>query len=60
MPDIIGLVITTALNTKIIGDKNKISDNSKYITTQEFNKSTTKNSATRLKQVHLVKKNWFS
>ena len=36
--------------------ENKISDNSKYITTQESNKLTTENFAARLNQVDLVKK----
>ena len=36
---------TTVLNTKISRVKNKISDNSKYITTQEFNKLTAKSFA---------------
>ena len=47
---------TTVLNTKISEVENKISDNSKYIATQEFNKLTVENFATRLKQATLVSK----
>ena len=47
------------MNTDISEVENKISDNSKYITTQEFNKLMAENFAARLKQAYLVKKNWF-
>ena len=36
IPDIIGLVTTNALNTKIREVEKKIPDHGKYITTQEF------------------------
>ena len=42
---------TTVLNTKISEAENIIPDNSKYITSQEFNKLTPEK---------LVRKNWFS
>ena len=48
------------MNTKISEVENKIPDNSKYITTQEFNKLTAENFATRLTQVNLVSKTEFS
>ena len=41
---------TTVLNTKISEVENKILDNSKNITTQEFYKLTAENFAARLKQ----------
>ena len=47
---------TTVLNAKISEVENKISDNSKYITTQEFNKLTAENFAAKLKQTDLVNK----
>ena len=47
---------TTFLNTKLREVENKIPNNSKYITTQEFNKLTVKIFAARLKQAHLVNK----
>ena len=50
---------TTFLNTKIREVENKIPNNSKYITTQEFNKLTVKSFAARLKQAHLVNKTDF-
>ena len=50
---------TTVLNTKISEVENKIPDNSKYITTQEFDKLTAKNLASRLKQANLVNKTDF-
>ena len=46
----------TLLSTKISEVENKISDNSKYITTQEFNKSTAENFVARLKHAVLVSK----
>ena len=48
-PDTSSLVITTVLNTKISEVENEIPDNSKYITTQEFNKLRAENFAVRLK-----------
>ena len=50
------LVTTTVVNTKINEVENKTPDNSKYITTQEFNELTAKNFASRLKQADLVSK----
>ena len=44
-----GLVTTTVLNTKISEVENKTRDNSKYITTQEFNKLTAEIFTARLK-----------
>ena len=58
-PDTSGLVTTTVPNTKINEVENKIPNNSKYITTQEFNKLTTKNFEARLKQANLVNKTDF-
>ena len=49
----------TVLNTKISEVKNKISHNSKYFSTQEFNKLTAENFLGRLKQTDLVNKNDF-
>ena len=46
----------TVLNTKISEIENNILDNSKCITTQEFNKLTAKDFAANLKQADLVKK----
>ena len=40
---------TTVLNTKISEVENKIPDNSKYITTQEFNKLTAKKFSFKVK-----------
>ena len=50
------LVTATLLNTKISEVENKIVDNSKYITTQGFNKLTAENFAARFKEAHLVNK----
>ena len=50
---------TTVLNTKISKVENKISDNSKNITTQEFNELTEENFAAKLKQSDLVNKTDF-
>ena len=50
---------TTVLNTKISEVENKIPDNSKYITTQEFNKLTADVFAARVKQADLVNKTDF-
>ena len=47
---------TTVLNARISEVENKIPDNSKYITTQEFNKLTAENFAAKLKQTDLVNK----
>ena len=47
------------LNTKISEVENKISDNSKYITTQECTKLIAENFASRLKQANLVNKTDF-
>ena len=49
----------TALNTKISEVETKILDNSKYITTEVFNKLTAENWAARLKQSDLVNKTDF-
>ena len=45
---------TIILNTKISEVENKIPDNSKYITTQAFNKLTAENLGARLQQADLV------
>ena len=50
---------TTVLNSKISEVENEIPDNSKYITTQEFNKLTAENFAARLTQANLVNKTDF-
>ena len=47
------------LNIKDSEAENKISDNFKYITTQEFNKLTAENFEARLKQGNLVNKTDF-
>ena len=47
---------TTVLNTKISEVGNKILNNFKYISTQEFNKLFVKNFEARLKQADLVNK----
>ena len=44
------------MNTKLSKSETKIPDNSKYITTQEFNKLMSENFAARLKQADLVNK----
>ena len=49
----------TDLNTKISKVVNKIPDNSKYITTQEFNKLTAEGFEARLMQADLVSKTDF-
>ena len=59
MPSTSSLVTTTYLNTKISEIENKIPDNSKNITTQEFNKLTAESFAARLNQADLVKKTDF-
>ena len=59
MPDTSGLVTATISNTKNSEVENKVSDNSKYITTQKFNKLTAEDFAVRLKQADLVNKTDF-
>ena len=49
----------TVLNAKISKVEYKIIDNSKYITTQEFNKLTTENLTMRLKQAGFVNESDF-
>ena len=58
IPNTSGLVTANFLDTKSEVD-NKISDNSKYITAQEFSKLTAENFAGRLKQTGLVNKTYF-
>ena len=53
------MVTTTLLSTKISEVENKIPDNSKRITGQEFNKLTVENFAARLKEVDLMNKTNF-
>ena len=50
---------TTVLNTKIGEVQNKILDNSKYITFQEFNKLMAENVAGRLKQANSMNQTDF-
>ena len=52
-------MIKTILNTKISKVDNKIPDNSKYITAQEFNELTAENFGAILKQANLVNKTEF-
>ena len=59
MLDTTGLVTRTVLNTKISEVENKIPDNSKYVTTDDFNKLTTEDFAARLKQADSVNKTDF-
>ena len=47
---------TAVLNTKISEVEDKILDNSKYVTTQEFNNLTGENFTARLKLADLVNK----
>ena len=49
----------SVLNTETVEVENKIPDNSKYITPQEFNNFTTGNLAARLRQANLVRKTYF-
>ena len=49
IPNTSDSVTTTALNTKISEVEYKTLDNSKYTTTQEFNKLTTKNFEARIR-----------
>ena len=53
------MITTTVLSTKISEVENKIPDNSKRITGQEFNKLTVENFAARLKEVDLMNKTNF-
>ena len=50
---------TIVLNTKVSEVDNKIADNSKYITNQEFNMLTVEHFAARLREANLVNKNDF-
>ena len=59
MLDTTGLVTRTVLNTKISEADNKIPDNSKYVTTDGFNKLTAGDFAARLKQADSVNKTDF-
>ena len=59
MLDTTGLVTRTVLNTKISEVENKIPDNSKYVTTDDFNKLTAEDFAARLKQADSVNKTDF-
>ena len=52
-------MITTVLITKISEVENKIPDNSKYITSHEFNTLAAENFAAGLKQAHLMNKTDF-
>ena len=59
MPNVSNLVKKTDYNTKISEIENKITtdhDHDKYITTEEFNKFTSENFTTRLKQANLANK----
>ena len=59
IPDTSALVTSTILNTKVSEVENKIPENSKYITNQEFHKLTIENFEARLKQADLVNKTDF-
>ena len=59
IPNTSNLMTTSILNIKLSEADKKIPDNSKYILTQEFNKLTVENFATRIKQADLVNKNDF-
>ena len=59
IPDTSSLVTTTAFNTKISEVKNKVLDNVKYITTQEFNKLNAEKFVVRLTQANLISKTDF-
>ena len=55
-PIVSSLIKTTSYNTKVSEIENKTAtdhDHDKYITTQEFDKSTSENFATRLAQANL-------
>ena len=60
LQDTSDLVTATVLNAKISKAQYKIIDDSKYITTQEFNKLTTENLTIRLKQAGFVNENDFN
>ena len=60
IPDTGSLVTTTVLSTKISKVENKIPDNWKYITIQEFNKLTAEHFAARLKEADLANKTDFN
>ena len=53
MPNTIGLLTITVLNTKISGAQNKIPNLDKYVTIPEFNKLKAENFTARLKQAIL-------
>ena len=57
IPDTSSLVTTNVLNTNIGEVEDKIANNSKYITNQEFNKLAAENFPSRIK--HLVHKTNF-
>ena len=61
IPSVSNLVKKTDYNTKINEIEKKITDHNhdKYITTPEFNKLTSENFASRLKQANLVTKTEF-
>ena len=59
IPDTSNLVTTTVLNTKISEAENKIFDQARYITPQEFNKLTAENFVARLKKANLMNKTDF-
>ena len=61
IPDVSSIVTKTEYNTKINEIEKKITDHDqdKYITTLEFNKLTTENFQTRLKQADLVTRTDF-
>ena len=59
LPDTSDLVNPTVLNAKISEVENKISDNCKYTTAQEINKSIAENFAASLKQANLVNQTDF-
>ena len=52
MPNTSNLVCTTVSNTKTSKVQNKIPDNHKYVTIQEFSKLTAENFAAILKQAN--------
>ena len=58
MPNVSNIIKKTDSNTKISEVKNKITaDHDQYITTQEFNKLTLENFATRLPQEKVASQN---
>ena len=59
MPDTSGWYTTSVLNGKISEIGNKVPDNSKYITNQEFSKLTAECFSARFKRANLVIKNDF-